>query len=264
VGKTSSTINLLLNGTDGDESYNVNDIINSSIELTTPSGTNKTVYLDTNITEWTIDFGNTIYENFTSIQTIGKYNFTAYWDGDENYTGDSETHYVTIEQPAYLEVNLVTPPQSLSVTRYTNFSVNATVYCRDGTCDNVQAIVQYNLSSENPETPVNTSTGDLPLYIQDSPQEALKSCGDNPLYQDQYCNITWSINATGPENSEWKVGVLFNSTASGINDNHPDNSTITITHCSCDRTVWDPARIEFGTINPSTSEIPATVCYCYC
>ncbi|MBD3155695.1 MAG: hypothetical protein GF368_03500, partial [Candidatus Aenigmarchaeota archaeon] len=254
ISKASPVVNLLLNGTDGDRNYNVTSVINSTIELTTPSGTSENVNLDTNITGWTLDSGTTSHENMTSISTIGVYNFTGFWNGSENYTSGFETHYVTIGQPAYLEVVLVNPPSTLSVTRETNFTVNATVYCRDGSCGNVQGTVRYNLSSVNPDTPVNTSSGDSPLYVQDSPQSALKSCGTNPLAQDEYCNISWVINATGLENSGWELGVLFNSTASGISDNHTTNATITITHCSCDITLWSPAEIDFGTLNPNTDE----------
>jgi hypothetical protein len=254
ITKASSTINLLLNDTDGDKIYDVNQLINSSIELVTP-GMSTTVYLDTNITGWTVDSGNSPYENFTSISTVGTYNFTGYWPGNENYTSSSETHYVTINQPGYLEVSLVDPPSSLSVTQNQTFTVNATVYCRDGTCGIVQGIVQYNGSSQNPDTSVNTTTGDKPFYTQDTPQVALKSCPTNPLDNGEYCNLTWTINATGAINSEWELGVLFNSSASGLDDNHTNNSTITITTCSCDITLWSPATITFSsTLNPSTNQ----------
>jgi len=256
VSKASSAINLLLNGTDGDKPYNVSDIINSTIEITTPSGTSDTVYLDTNITDWSVDSGSSPHENMTSISTVGKYNFTGYWDGDENYTESSETHYVTIIQPGYLEVLLVAPPSTLSVTHNQTFSVNVTVYCRNTShdCGSVQGTVQYNGSSAYPDTAVNITTEDKPLFVQGTPQVALKECPTNPLSEGEYCNLTWTINASGAENSQWEVGVLFNSTASGITDNHTDNSTITITHCSCDITLWSASTINFGTLNPNQDE----------
>ena len=161
-------------------------------------------------------------------------------------------------ESGYLEVSLVTPPSTLSVTQNQTFTINATVYCRNANCGNVQGTVQYNGTSAYPDTPVNTTTDDMPLFIQGSPQVALKSCPTNPLAKDEFCNLTWIINATGAENSQWEVGVFLNSSISDITDNHTSNSTITITHCSCDITLWSPATIGFETLNPSTNQNPAT------
>jgi len=253
ISKASSTINLLLNDTDGDKLYNISDVINSTIELTTPSGTN-TVYLDTNITDWTTDSGSSPRQNMTSISTVGKYNFTGYWNGNQNYTGASETHYVTIYQPGYLEVTLVYPAATQSMVQNRTFTLNATVYCRNTTnCGNVQGTVQYNGSSTNPNTPVNVTTEDKPFFINETSAVAVKNCPTNPLSQNEYCNITWTVNASGNINSAYKLGVLFNSTISGVSNNHTTNSTTTIVGCVADLTLqW--SSINFDSLNPSSTQ----------
>jgi len=166
---------------------------------------------------------------------------------------DTDIQSYNVYNYGYLEVELIYPPPSLYMARYSNITVNATVYCRNGLCGNVQGTVQYNGSSANPDTPVNTTTGDKPFFVQDSPQVALKSCPTNPLSQDGYCNLTWVINATGDVGIDWKIGVLFNSTLENTKDNHTSNSTLTILECFNDISVnWD--SIEFEDMLPNTTE----------
>jgi hypothetical protein len=82
-----------------------------------------------------------------------------------------------------------------------------------------------------------------PFYIQETPAKAMKECSTNPLSANEFCNITWTVNATGALNSVWEVGVLFNSTTAGVDDNHTDNATITIT------SIIESMQLSWGTIN---------------
>lgn len=159
---------------------------------------------------------------------------------------------------SYLEVNLVLPPLSFSVGQNQTFDVNATVFCRGGGCDNVTGIVRYNGSSINPDTLVNTTIGDKPFYVQESPSLAIKECPTNPLNDsDEFCNITWKINATGDINSEWKIGVLFNASSVLIEENHTSNSTINIFECIVDISLgW--SSITFPDLLPSRNANPAS------
>lgn len=160
----------------------------------------------------------------------------------------------------YLEVNLTEPDPAfeLSVAQNGTFLVNATVYCRDLVlgCGDVNGTLFYNSSSSLPDIEVN-ETGGLPFYIYDSPAASMLACPSNPLDPGEFCNVTWTVNATGAQGSAWKLGALFNSSLSPVvADNHTDNVTVTIASCAVDFDVhW--ASIDFGESNPSTENISA-------
>jgi hypothetical protein len=149
------------------------------------------------------------------------------------------------------------PSDTTSIIQNTTFTVNATVYCRDSDCENVYGTVMYNLSSSYPDTPVNTTQGDKPFFIQESPALAMKSCPTNPLIKDEFCNLTWTINATGNAGSNWKIGVSFNSSYSEVQKNNTENATLSIVSCTEDFNVtW--SSINFGLLDPSTGPYNAS------
>jgi hypothetical protein len=159
---------------------------------------------------------------------------------------------------AHLETLLFIPDTSniTNVVQNKTFIVNATVYCRDSDCENVYGTVMYNLSSSNPDTPVNTSQGDKPFFINESLSSAMKACPTNPLVKDEFCNITWTVNATGNVNTNWKIGVLFNSSYTEVKNNNTENATVSILSCIEDFNLnWN--SIKFGLLNPSTGPTKA-------
>jgi hypothetical protein len=156
-----------------------------------------------------------------------------------------------------LEPTLVTPDTAATTNLIQNYTfiVNATVYCRDSDCGNVNGTVMYNLSSSYPNIPVNTTQGDKPFYIQETSPAAMKSCPANPLTKDEFCNLTWTINATGSIGTDWKIGVYFNSSYAEAK-NTTLNASVSIITCTEDfTTVWDSVR--FGLLTPSTDQHPA-------
>jgi hypothetical protein len=153
----------------------------------------------------------------------------------------------------YFEVELVIPNPSITTNIVQNnmFIVNATVYCRGGNCGDVNATLRYNSTFQNPDTPINTTEGDKPLNVY--PDLSMKACPTNPLGVNEFCNITWVVNATGDINTAWKIGVLFNTTQSGIEKNHTYNSTIAIIPCVVDITVsWN--KIIFPDLLPNSND----------
>lgn len=151
----------------------------------------------------------------------------------------------------YLEVELVLPPGNTFVERYTLFDVNATVYCRGGSCSDVNGTAMYNSTEALPNTPVNTTYDEEPFFVNETPAYAQKTCGDNPLSENEWCNLTWKVNATGALGTGWEFGVKFNSTDADIDDNHTDNVTLTIVSCLEEMTIHF-SEISFGTLYPST------------
>ena len=157
------------------------------------------------------------------------------------------------EAQAWIEVDFEVPDPDTTnnVIRNKTFEVNATVFCRGiGVCGNVEGTLLYNATSNDPDTQLNTTQGDVPFFVNETPSEALKSCITNPLIPDEFCNVTWTVNATGNESSNWKIGVLFNTTQIGIDDNQT-NTSMSITGCSVDFTVnWND--LDFGNVNPNS------------
>jgi len=141
---------------------------------------------------------------------------------------------------SYLEVNLTYPPiGTTNVDQNTTFNVNATITCKTGSCSDVFGTIQYNLSTTNPETPINNTAGHKPFY--NTSGNILQSCGS--MSQDDTCQLNWTINATGDYIKAWKIGVLFNSSDSGITDNHTDNATIKIIEC------WEGLDVTWTSID---------------
>ena len=153
----------------------------------------------------------------------------------------------------YLEVSLLQPNPSVitNVLQNSTFIVNTSVTCRGGDCGYVNGTVRYNSSSLYPDTPISTTFGDKPFFIQESPALATKECPNNPLSDGETCYLNWTINATGNINSEWKIGVLFNSSYSYVESNHTDNATISILPCTVDFTLTFNS-VSFGILNPNT------------
>ena len=218
------TIDLVCQVMDTNTSETVeNYIVHFYIENSTNS-----IYLGTNLTNTT---GHASYSWDTSTYTQGIYypkcnitdNSTLYYNISEVYEANT-TINITIP-PGKLEVELIIPVDNTQVGQNRTFTVNATVYCRNGDCGNVQGTVRYNESSSNPDTAIPTSYDPTkPFYTMDAVNP--KNCPTNPLEEDEFCNITWSINSTGDLHTFWEIGVLFDGTSAS--SNHTDNATVEI------------------------------------
>jgi hypothetical protein len=193
------------------------------------------------------DWSNTTQQIPSFATETYAYKFYGYdSSGNENVTSEG-----IISIAGYLEVYLVSPPDTIIIQNKT-FSVNATAYCRDGFCGNVNGTVRYNETSDYPDTIVSTTQGTLPFYVHEIPAFSVKSCPGNPLSEGEFCNITLTINATGQLYNAWKLGVLFNSTLSNLPDNHTDNSTIDLIPCTNDFSLWPSNVIYFDMPLPNS------------
>jgi hypothetical protein len=199
------------------------------------------------------------WSNFTVVinSTVG---CTIRWcvyanDTSNNWNGTSCENpfsYVTTSGP-YLEVELIQPNPNFvtNVIQNSTFIVNATVFCRVGSCGFVNGTLLYNLTSSYPDTPINTSFGDKPFFVNETPALAMKACSNNPLNANDFCNLTWIVNATGNIDTAWKIGVYFNSSDPNVNPNSTSNATVVIVSCTVDFSLtW--SSIDFGTLLPNT------------
>jgi hypothetical protein len=153
----------------------------------------------------------------------------------------------------YLEVQLAYPEPAFTTNVIQNltFVVNATVYCRSNSCGNVNATLRYNMTTQNPDTDVNTTTGDRPFFIQEASASATKYCPSNPLEVNEFCNITWLVNTTGDNGEEWKLGVVFESDDNRTMPAGTANATVSILACTEDFSInWN--SLDFGFLDPYT------------
>jgi hypothetical protein len=177
-------------------------------------------------------------------------------------SGSFDYSVYNITRVGYLEVNLTLPPQipgqgdaesngGYKVGRNKLFIVNATVYCRDGFCGDVNGTLRYNQSSPLPDTPVNTTSGDKPFYVLSGLNP--KNCS-NPMDEDDFCSLSWQVNATGNLTSLWKLDVLFNSSLAENNTNY---TRIEITLVLILSLSW--TEVNFGVCDPVTFGNPASL-----
>jgi len=190
------------------------------------------------------------YANF-SFDTTGHAGETICWLQWANDTAsnldESMTQSCFDVRIPYLEVELIDPLDK-NVGQNSTFLINATVYCRDGYCGNVSGDARHNVSGIYPDTNISTTIDDEPFYIMDLPNP-VNNCTNNPLNEDDYCNITWIVNATGEKGSVHAVGVEIVSNHSFMLSNQTDNATITIVSCIVDITLnWD--TMDFGNLEP--------------
>jgi len=158
----------------------------------------------------------------------------------------------------YLEVELISPSSQIlnNIVQNTTFIVNATVICRGAPCGNVYGTVMYNLTSAYPDTPINVTYGDKPFFINEAQASAIKACPNNPLNTNAFCNLTWIINASGNINTDWKIGVFFNSSYSEVPSNTTKNASVSIIGCVEDFSLTF-SSIDFGILIPNTYNNPA-------
>jgi len=108
IEKASTEMKLYLNGTEGDVTYDAETYANFTAVLNV-SG--KTIHLDSNHTGWSLQTGtNSKIENITYLLRTGKWNLTAYFEGDQNYTSSYSTHFFTVN-PFLRKVNISVKPK---------------------------------------------------------------------------------------------------------------------------------------------------------
>jgi hypothetical protein len=241
------TINFTTNVSD-DYSLQIYDWFNSQwVSADCDSGS---VLADTPTIWWCNKTSNPL--NYNSSDRVVRFRINSTADVDPSLLVEDYVQYY-VGYPSYLEVNMTNPDTTatLNVIQNKTFNVNATVICRDGPCGEVNGTIMYNFSSSDPDTPVNTTAGDNPFYIQESPAYVMKSCGT--MYSNDFCQLNWTINATGGINTDWKINVLFNSSYTDMLENSTDSATITINNCTVDITAqW--SAINFGSLIPGSLE----------
>jgi hypothetical protein len=113
VNKAPTSTNLLLNGTDGDRTYNYGQVANLTA---TVNASGETVRIDANFTSGYTTSGTTPLHNYTTLNyNPGTYNVTGYMQETTNYTASSETHYLYLYGWSKIEWTLPTGSVNRSI-----------------------------------------------------------------------------------------------------------------------------------------------------
>ena len=207
-----------------------NDRVSYITALEYASPVCKIQFNDTITTIWrgmVYNSSNLFYEYNRLFSEVGFYlwNVTCSKPGYLSLSGNAKNITIQLAGAGILNITLWNPGEtSTNITQNYTFIVNASVVCLGGTCSDINATVWYNLTNNAlPDTILNSSVGDKPFY-NFSGGNVTKLCGT--LSQDEQCNVSWVVNATGYLWSSWYLNVTFNSSDS--TQNSSDNFQINI------------------------------------
>ncbi len=100
VNPAALNVNLFLNGTEGNLTFPLNQMI--TFLVTTNVGGRNPVYLESDLPGFTTQSGSEHLQIQWSTSTAGTFNITGYFLGDQNYTFDSQTWYLTVKCMSHL------------------------------------------------------------------------------------------------------------------------------------------------------------------
>jgi len=105
VNSASSSVTLLLNGTNGNISIKEGSSINISSVLSTPNSGYIEVYIEGTL----INNGTSPISNITLFSYPGLYNITAYYPATQNYLSTAQTYFVRVNDTTPPNVTLIFP-----------------------------------------------------------------------------------------------------------------------------------------------------------
>ena len=156
VAKAASTVNLTLNGTQGNITINQGGTINITANLT--NGTDGTLELFINGT--LLDLGSSPLSNITNTTTFtnpGSYNITARYNTTQNFSATTTTYFITVNDttPPAITLNF---PTNNSNTTTNNYNFTWTTTDNFNTTTNCNLTINSAVNISHISTPNNTPT----------------------------------------------------------------------------------------------------------
>ena len=178
--------------------------------------------------------------NFTTTETYENVTVEGYWTkGSHALSGFSYSDFDCYNGSDWIKLG------SLPESTEANITFNLTL------CSNINGNYSFRTRC-HAGTDVTGDSVSCNVYVDyiflNRSISSMISCGS--LSKDQSCQLNWTINATGDIGGEWKIGVLFNSSDSSIQQNHTGNATIRILECH--ESISFNWNLNFGTLNPNT------------
>ena len=168
VNKGTPEVSLYLNGTRGDKTYELGTIANFTADINTAYPV--TLYLNSNYTGWTLQSGTSPLTYITSpLMNLGVWSITAYFEGDENYTSDLETHYFTVEDTTPPAITFISQsPADVSSTNIVVQNLNITY--------NITDLAGINASSVKLYYKTNRSSDEIVWFINGTAYSGFQEC----------------------------------------------------------------------------------------
>ena len=105
INKAQTQTSLYLNGTNSNTIYNITQYAN----ITAVLSKNKTICIDSNLTNWTLQCGTGNVSTEKYLDKIGIYNITAYFPGDQNYSSSKETWFIDVKDYEKPSITILSP-----------------------------------------------------------------------------------------------------------------------------------------------------------
>jgi len=204
VSKASTSMNLYLNGTDGDEDYNSNETVNITADLNVSFD----VEIWTNFTGsydlW--DSGSDPLMNYTSMNYgIGPFNITANFSGNQNYTASYDSHTLTVW--GWSNISWTSPDFGIYV---------------------IGNIITLNCSVLDANTSVSVSN--YPVYFYNQTETESSLIGMNLTDSSGYAFYNWNTSGAAEGTYYPKCNITDNSTIYyNASEDYQDNTTVNLT-----------------------------------
>jgi hypothetical protein len=170
------------------------------------------------------------------------YNFTADQPDSESYDlnftvennfseGETDLHDLKLKKLGDIQAELNSPENDTVLQRYDDFYLNGTVECLNGVCGEITA------------DPLSNGSG---LNQGFDLLETVEQCGT--LSRDELCEVSWRLNATGDDESNYNLSFEASSNYSEVKNNESNVSEVEIQEILIVDTDFD--TVDFGTLAP--------------
>ncbi|MEM5807919.1 MAG: S8 family peptidase, partial [Candidatus Aenigmatarchaeota archaeon] len=247
IQKATSSINILLDGTEDNKTYEKGQLANITAIVNV---SDKPIIIEANFSGLSTPIapGITTVTNITNTGNLilGIYNITAYFVGDENYTQSALTRYLTIQDttPPTISNAIITP----SIVK-PNSNVTLIAAITDNNIVSYAYAIGYNSSWYQVYQPQNlTNSGNnwfLTFNVTDVPVG---------IY---YFNIT-ALDNSGNSRTVWADNITVNQTSGAINTFTNTSITTVNNQTIVDATQTTNTTLEIKT-NQSVSNATVTI-----
>ncbi len=235
IEKANATLSLLLNGIDDDITINQTDTVNITAILTIGTGT-----IDVYENSTLIASDNDIVTVLKQYNQTGYYNITAIYKGNQNYTGASVTHFITVLDATPPVITLIDPENNTSINAIFS-SVNVTfsyeVYDADSDIawcalyiNNTMQQNNSNVTENTTETfTVSLSPGTYEWYVvcADNSENSNTAQSETRILHVLYHDLAVSDITTNASLTTWLYDVI-NITADITNNGNVDENDVEV------------------------------------
>ncbi len=226
-----------------DTGWTVNQIFyNAGTEYTAGSFSSGRVTWDTG-TSAVLENGSSMNASYvadTSLTDTQLYDQRFQVSDSSTTASDQDEHRLEAVKYGRINAEFVSPPNNTIVTQNKTFDLTANISCFNGECGTIEANPRYNTTEGQQILPGQDSE---PFALQEEPSQ---SC---TLVSGEGCQIDWSVNATGSQDSYHELDVNASSTTyNEIPENDSRNPQVEISVPIDFSLNW--TTLDFGALNP--------------